>query len=133
MKAEAQQIAIAEVLGFTEVGYNTGHSHDEADYIGKVPNSEEWEDVPDYLHDLNACAAMEEWMETNHPNLCLEYSIELKFVIAPDRPRGVVGDFRFVRATAPQRCEAFLKILGLWKEEIHDERLARGGEEPKKG
>lgn len=46
------------------------------------------------------------------------YVIELRAVILRNvglDPNGLVGDFRFLAATAPQRCEAFLRMHWKWR------------------
>jgi hypothetical protein len=62
-----------------------------------------WDDIPDYLNDLNA---MHE-AEKSFPHPSDFYQFILSEVCG--------GGNRIYRATAAQRAEAFLKTLNLWK------------------
>lgn len=79
------------------------------------PNSKFITPVPNYYGCLNACAEMErnvsddEWQ--HYKELVKDISFESIKGIIP-QPRW----FRPISATAPQRCEAFLRTKGLWKE-----------------
>ena len=64
-------------------------------------------DIPNYHGDLNACAEMEKVLTDDQHEL---YRIEL-FEICGDNSRKIVS------ATAPQRCEAFLRTIGKWQEQ----------------
>lgn len=81
-------------------------------------------ELPNYTDDLNACAEMENWLNEKYSrrsvnNHWRSYHIQLWKVVNPDI------DFQWdserwvdcIYATAPQRCEAFLKTLGLWEGE----------------
>lgn len=42
-----------------------------------------------------------------------DYALELKHVIAPDPPKGLAGDFRYVNASWQQRAEALCRVKGV--------------------
>lgn len=63
---------------------------------------------PDYFHDLNACAEFERTMENQFTTDAERYWRLLESM-APDHPHVIF-------ATAPQRCEAFLRLHGKWTE-----------------
>jgi len=63
-------------------------------------------DPPDYMGDLNACAefgcALTGTIHTRYLHI-------LYLLCGSD-------DLAYIHATAPQRCEGFLRTLGLWEE-----------------
>lgn len=121
MTPEAQRIAIAEVLGWRYVtdeeffnklyapGSTPPIGHCCGKHVGKAEafrGSFYWHPeivdvVPDYLNDLNACHEMEKVLTPKQKLAYLKYLTDLDHF----------GRF----ATAAQRCEAFLRTLGLWK------------------
>lgn len=118
-KEEARIIAVAEAIGWTgpfntingDTIYGTAPG-----WIGRRGAQGQVQHiVPDYNFSLDAMHETERWLESNKPNLAVDYVVELKHVIAPNPPKGLVGDFRFVNATAAQRFEAFLRIIGKWE------------------
>ena len=73
--------------------------------------------IPDYLGDLNACHEMEKVLDYEQ---CEAFSTTLADIVhAANREKEYAFPWAFARihATAPQRCEAFLRTLGLWEEE----------------
>ncbi len=75
-------------------------------------------DMPDFLSDLNACADMERKLTQKQWR---QYPIWLAKVIAGTQnqsrrsgTRIFVPQAVLLSATAPQRCEAFLRTLDLW-------------------
>ena len=58
--------------------------------------------IPNYISDLNAAADAENCLITT-PKIEEDYYFALK---------------RNFRATAAERCEALLKVIGKWKEEV---------------
>lgn len=58
---------------------------------------------------LHICRLLEQSLDGT--NAASDYVILLKHVIAPNPPRGFVGDFRFVNASWQQRATALLKII----------------------
>jgi hypothetical protein len=70
---------------------------------------------PGYWENLHACCEF----ESKNPFL---YSTALREILEnhvgkTEWDGGNKKAFYFITATAPQRCEAFLKTLGLWREE----------------
>lgn len=112
MSHEEQRIAIAEACGFevTRIEY---------DGYGKIyrvwavtPDSWAGKDVRPWLpdfNDLNACHEFEIWLLKNHPDLRAVYRRILIECVG--------SDGFYWMATAPQRCEAFLKTIGKWEGE----------------
>ena len=115
MTPEAQQIAIAEACGFTDIGTE---QHPAITYcVGQLDSQRTI--VPEYLYDLNACHEMEKTLDDGHRQF---YASLLGDITMNDNGRGwqpLSNDdcFPIAHATAPQRCEAFLKAIGKWKDE----------------
>lgn len=120
MKPEQQRIKIAEALRWKRIGpdnpcalwpcssYVTGiDGFAMMDPTGgscaKVP--------PDYLNDLNACHEMEKALTREEH---WAYINELVWLTQAEWTDSYDEVFVVVHATAAQRCEAFLKTLGLW-------------------
>jgi hypothetical protein len=107
MKTEDQRIAIAEACGWKPslVGRETElwkHRSVEVDRDG----------LPDYLSDLNAMHEAEKMLTDAQMSA---YERELGALTC--RLSMVDGPgYKLWHATAPQRAEAFLRTLGLWKE-----------------
>ena len=99
MTAEAQRIAIAEACGIQVVPCTCTESPWKNAATGKH--------IPDYLNDLNACCEFEEKLIALGPPLLDTYQI---FLLAICTRAGN----RIFRATAAQRCEAFLKTINKW-------------------
>jgi hypothetical protein len=98
MTPEAQRIAIAEACGWTDTQIIDGK-------YGQT-------DVPDYLNDLNACHEMEKALTSGQrviyaDNLC---------IIWTGRDDRAVPIWFWIKATASQRAEAFLRTIGKWEE-----------------
>lgn len=76
-------------------------------------------ELPDYLADLNACAAMEATLNRRDKKTFLRHLLDI--VLTAGRTHPEFGRFYSVRnaeedmvsATAPQRCEAFLRVKGI--------------------
>ena len=100
MTAEQQRIAIAEACGWL-----LDHINRSAMYY--VPSRDCH--VGDPLSDLNACREFEIWLLKNHPDLRAVHRRILIECVGPD-------GFYWM-ATAPQRCEAFLKTINKWRAE----------------
>ena len=100
MNPEKQRIAIAEACGWKV--------HPKDRFIVIPPNSpnsvQPLYTLPDYLNDLNALHEAEKTLKVK-----IEYYEHLRDVCGRDS----VGSA--FTATAPQRAEAFLKTLNLWK------------------
>ena len=107
MSPEKQRIAIATACGWTDCHFplasNVSLPFTERVLCGIPPHSTIHKPLPDYHNDLNACHEMEKVLTYEQFD---DYYIELaKRMVRP------------FHATAPQRCEAFLRTLGLWEDE----------------
>jgi hypothetical protein len=103
---EAQRIAIAKACGFTQKepwldGRECWGHKDHPPHVG-------FEEIPDYLNDLNAMHEAETWLLTNKPDLRLVYRRIL--IDCSEKSH------HYWRATAVQRAEAYLRALNLWQE-----------------
>lgn len=115
MSPEAQRIAIAEACGWMEIRQCTCKRTPRGNY--KQDGIVRSEHLPDYLNDLNAMHEAEKVLNppasgcltdaSTHSKEWLEYSNQLAWVC----PMGT-----WIRATAAQRAEAFLRTLGKWEE-----------------
>ena len=101
MSPEKQRIAIATACGWTDTQIIDGK-------YGQT-------DVPDYLNDLNACHEMEKVLDYEQ---CEAFSNMLP-PPNEDREKDYAFPWSFARihTTAAERCEAFLRTLGLWEEQ----------------
>jgi len=128
MNADEMNRAIAEALGWKRVNLGSQLKGDN-EPRGWLPPSAKgnWRYAvhycPGYATDLNACHEMEKailcgngWAENLR-----QYSDNLKRIVQdsnwPLWGSDAVNCRLFtVHATAPQRCEAFLRVKNLWKE-----------------
>jgi hypothetical protein len=93
--------AIAEVCGWTEIGIcDCGFK------IGGMPpyRSAHKKHIPDYCTDLNEMHHAEDFLRGNE---LLRYAEMLD---------SIIGSLNGIRAIARERAEAFLRVLGKWKE-----------------
>lgn len=97
MTHEQQNITIATACGWTDCKL-VGSDETQWTAVGDQPGSRHHIEIPNYYGDLNACAEME---KTLTPDEAWDYCDYLD---------------RNVSATAPQRCEAFLRTKGLWRD-----------------
>lgn len=107
MSPESQRIAIAEACGWVM-------RKNESDWLapdGMVyQNWGGFTSCPDNLNDLNACHEFEKAIIALGPPALDTYE---DFLLAICTRAGN----RIFRATATQRCEAFLKTIGKWRAE----------------
>ena len=101
MSPEKQQRAIERICGWEAMP--EGHYH---------PDNPIGQTKPNYLNDLNACHEMEKVLMEKGVNAWWSYVA----FINRHNPTPF-GTETAVHATAAQRCEAFLRTLGLWEEE----------------
>lgn len=92
--------AIATWMGWTDIS-PTFH-------VGFDPDSGQPRPIPNYHGDLNACADFEAHLADNY-----ESYVDSLFNVH-HRDGEVLG---VVSCSAPQRCEALLRTLNLWREE----------------
>lgn len=104
MTPEAQRIAIAEACGWRRTMYQSP-SQIPAGVPFWVQNGKfvQDQDLPDYINDLNAMHEAEGALKFKQQS---DYCIQLQNL----------EDY-YWSATAAKRAEAFLRTLGLWKEE----------------
>lgn len=120
MSPEAQRIAIAEACGWTECYPATKTPHGFFDAYGrkKLPcGSRKDERLPDYLNDLNAMNQAEKILTSAHQpskgeSQWSDYLGWLGFC-GENKTREV---YECVTASAAQRAEAFLRVIGKWEE-----------------
>ena len=116
MSPRKQQIAIATACGWTDCHFplasNVSLPFTERVLCGIPPHSTIHKPLPDYLGDLNACHEMEKVLMEKGVNAWWSYVA----FINRHNPRPF-GTETAVHATAAQRCEAFLRTLGLWEKE----------------
>ncbi len=124
MNAQAQRIAIGTACGWvrkkgepiTYGGVSIPHGWIQSMEVRKPGKHRFRVRLPDYLNDLNACAAMEATLTDeqrkayydalgNFPSFC-------QFV----KSNVVTRPHRVISATAAQRAEAFLRTLGKWED-----------------
>lgn len=115
MTTDPIRIAVAECLGWTDMEGVQGH--DPSGVYGEAPN---------YPASLDACAEMEASLPTTGESI--DYVKELGRIFMRDLNGKGTWEIRciededavahaigyFVRATALQRCEAYLRVKGKW-------------------
>lgn len=108
MSPIAQQTAIAEALGWTKLSVED---------VWRSPVNTHHDRLPNFLHDLNASFQFEEYLFKAGNSFWEDYERHLRAITLRDGRVG--GDLpkRLIRATATQRCEAFLKSIGKWVDE----------------
>lgn len=123
MTPERIRIKVAEAMGWTgpfvEREWLREYGPEGEDVWGKcVGTNPQWErdQVPNYPFDLNACAEFE---KTLYPDRAEHYYNTLRAVITNNEYHGVMEGYNgwfMLHATALQRCEAYLRVKGLWEE-----------------
>lgn len=120
MKPEAQRIAIAKACGWKLEQARTDASLGEPSWIltrpdGGLVGERSWiglqKNLPDYLNDLNAMNEVETILTEEQQYI---YSEQIAGISARNYQKFL---FRLTHASAEVRAEAFLKTLGLWKDE----------------
>jgi len=102
MNQEKQRIAIAEACGFKCSEY----SHELGQLVAEF--------TPDYLNDLNAMHDAEKVLTQQQR---IEYVLELGYIWTGRNDRAIPNWWFVHDATATQRAEAFLRIIGKWEED----------------
>jgi hypothetical protein len=85
--------------GYSHVQINSSWAGEPCDVI------DDWSNVPDYIHDLNAMHEVESVIGTD-----IKWTRKYIGILR------VKGNMDGVRATSAQRAEAFLRAIGKWKE-----------------
>jgi hypothetical protein len=81
--------------------------------IGTVsgPWSTESSGPPNYYNDLNS---IQEAVMLLTPDQMIDYcNFRLRAVVG----EGCITDYKMINATAPQRCEAYLRTIGKWRDQ----------------
>jgi len=105
MNSAAQLMAIAQACGL-EVHH--APKKDDQVWVRKEGDMQ-YRSCPNYLGSLDACAEMERVLDQHPKYLRTIYVNHLNRLVGMD-----TWYENNVRASAPQRCEAFLRTLGLW-------------------
>lgn len=132
MKSDQIRIAVAESLGTHRVTHTTLAFNDRCEpepcviLTDKNGNQcHKWKNRTsldrDFIHpkaydeDLNACAEMEAGFHKDF-EASEQYAYHLKTVVYKTKHSGVGINFAVLNATAPQRCEAYLRTKGIWRD-----------------
>lgn len=120
MTPEQQQIAIAEVCGWTQCEYV--ESLKLAKGIPPLNNSIKYgtyengmAQLPNYLGDLNACHEMEKVLDYEQCEAFSNTVADIVHSVNREKDYAFPWAFARIHSTAAQRCEAFLRTLGLWQ------------------
>lgn len=110
------RVMVAELMGWTGI-----HEEDRSGfggYCGTAPSGKVGAFVPNYPADLNAAHEMEsavypcfETATDDELRRWMRYRKELSKAAMPSCQEGAGLDERLIRATARQRCEAFLAVM----------------------
>jgi hypothetical protein len=106
-------VAIAEACGWRECRI-------EVDALGVIgtgisPNDFERSRVPGFVHDLNAMHEAERALKDDEQ---WQYCQNVLIVVARSIPRATWMEA--LHATAAEKAEAFVRTLGLWKEQAEE-------------
>jgi len=103
MKPEEQRIAIAEACGWTQCQWNGAY-----DTLKGVPpiRPSLFQDIPDYLNDLNAMHEAEKTLKNLDLYRKFIYLVVLEDLLNTSNEPAW--------ATAAQRAEAFIRTIGKW-------------------
>jgi hypothetical protein len=108
MSDDEIRIAIAEARGLEQCQMIDGIPS------GIKPPLRDWMPVPDWPADLNACHEFEETLTDEDQS---DYTDALALVLRANwNSNNGYDHWMIAHATARQRCEAFLKVKGLWRE-----------------
>ena len=113
MTAEAQRIEIAEACGWTnvrETSFGLLGCHPKADLSALSDEYLCARTVPDYPNDLNACHEFEKILSTT-PIYMQKHAFNNYAAMLCEMCK---HEYNAIAATAPQRCEAFLKTINKW-------------------
>ena len=103
MKPEEINNAIAEKCGYSEEEIEFGYTL-----------SQMSEPLPDYYNSLDDCAEFERTLDVRRFRI---YGQHLARTCQYKGDDTWSDERKLICATAPQRCEAFLRMHNLWKEE----------------
>lgn len=102
------RVKVAELCGLTNVHpvIVKNVAFDGDDRFCGITSDQGW--IPDYLNDLNACAALERQLE---PDQWPEYLRQLQLLTQSEHRFEVENRYCLVHATAEQRCRAFVAVM----------------------
>lgn len=113
--------AVAISLGWTSIEKEWFNwDGPEFQYLHGIPGNNEcqsrriFETVPNYTEDLNAM--QEVWEDLSMPEKA-DFAVELNRLMGMEF--NICGWIHLIGATAAQRAEAYLKMLGLWTKEMN--------------
>lgn len=129
MTPESQRLALAKWAGWKFIEHRIGSdivdvaSFPWACLSGMNPKDDTMDGLPDYLHDLNAVAQLEERLDAKEARVFGEqlckvmtpHSANWGFILYSKYPWTGFDVYTLAHATAAQRCEALLRTLGLWE------------------
>lgn len=107
MTPEAQRIAIAEACGIIKQPNA---------WTGVKTSTAEFVVIPDYLNDLNAMHEAERGL-SDYDHCTFRQQLFVGVYNRGEGQTNQTAERGSVSATASQRAEAFLRTLGLWKDE----------------
>ena len=118
MTPDEINIAIAESVGWSRAIIGTQSKSDPIPRGWRTPKGSERTKLPDYYHDLNAIHEVEAGLDDDAH---AKYRAWLAAVVSlrTDTKMFLMSknEYRlWFSATAPQRCEAYLRTIGKWKE-----------------
>lgn len=111
MTNDEVRIACAEAHGWTKCRLavkGSGAPERGPSPYGIPPGRNYEAPVPDYPNDLNACHEMEKVLNAHQRYLYVNRIAETKYKLD--------DAWHHAHATASQRCEAFLRTIGKWKD-----------------
>lgn len=132
MTEQEQRIAIATACGWTEihdVPYRGGMGDEGSPFglFGTMNSScvSQGQQVPNYLHDLNAMAGAEKVLTPQQQHEYYEVQLErvVGYGLSSIRHRNTRA---LVSATAAKRAEAFLRTLQLWRDDVSPGQARKG-------
>lgn len=110
MKPEDQRIAIHQALGYKLTRTSMGTYWEKPEETLALSDFMRGTTTPDYLADLNAMHEAEKVLTAIQ---CNDYDTHLVHRLREAEINPPANRFKF-HAAATQRCEAFLRVLGLW-------------------
>ena len=120
MSPEKQRVAIATACGWTAEQDSNGYwraTNQKNGHASELWLSERnvWsQGIPDYLNDLNACHEMEKVLTVAQR---VTYAHQMGLLLTGGSVGRAIPDWWFIHvATSAERCEAFLRVFGLWTE-----------------
>lgn len=114
-------LSLAGLGGYPPIGFNTAictqEFNDDKIRYGK-PEGKRWYRLPNYYGNLNACAEFAKTLNANEQVYYWDalYQVANNGNVYWSDDSSEHNCYATANATAPQRCEAFLRVKGLWKD-----------------